>query len=151
MRWFNLPPQIVRLVLVTLVIVLLYLTARYFLTPASFGELGWFRADAMWDTASYERVYAGAVACAECHSEELEELAGGHRLLSCESCHGPGQAHADNPDANKMLVLTFSHCVRCHSADPSRPKWHKQIDVRDHYTGDACAECHLPHQPNEMP
>jgi hypothetical protein len=107
----------------------------------------------MWDAASYERVYAGATACAECHSDQSEEIAGGgHQWLSCESCHGPGQAHVDNPDVNKMLILTFTHCVRCHAADPSRPKWHKQIDVHDHYTtGDACAECHLPHQPNEMP
>jgi uncharacterized membrane protein len=152
MRWFSLPPQIVRLVLVTVVIVGSYLVARYFLTPASFGELGWFRADAMWEAASYERVYAGAAACTECHSEEPEELAGGsHRLVSCESCHGPGQGHVDNPDVRKMRILTFSHCVRCHAADPSRPKWHRQIDVRDHYTGDACTECHLPHQPSEMP
>ncbi len=152
MRWSKLPPQIVRLLLLTLGIVGSYLIARQFLTPPTFGELGWFRAGALEDLASYERVYAGAVACAECHSDQTDEIAGGgHKSLACEGCHGPGQAHADNPDLHKMQILTFSHCVRCHGANPSRPKWHKQIDVSDHYTGDTCTECHLPHQPNETP
>jgi hypothetical protein len=114
--------------------------------------MGWYRADALAEATSYERGYAGAAACSECHSDEAEQIAaGGHHQVSCESCHGPGQGHVDNPDVHKIQLLTFSHCVRCHAADPSRPKWHKQVDVRDHYTGDACAECHLPHQPNEMP
>jgi hypothetical protein len=43
MRRFKMPPQIVRLVLLTLAIVGSYLIARAFLTPASFGELGWYR------------------------------------------------------------------------------------------------------------
>ena len=35
-------------------------------------------------------------------------------------------ALADNPDL-KPEILTYSHCVRCHEANPARPKWHKQI------------------------
>ena len=27
----------------------------------------------------------------------------------------------------------------------------KQINSKDHYTGQRCIECHSPHQPNEVP
>ena len=30
-------------------------------------------------------------------------------------------------------------------------KWLKQIEVKDHFTGQRCTECHIPHQPNEVP
>jgi nitrate/TMAO reductase-like tetraheme cytochrome c subunit len=42
-------------------------------------------------------------------------------------------------------------CLRCHEANPSRPKWHKQIVSKDHYTGSKCTECHVPHSPLEVP
>jgi hypothetical protein len=155
MRPFRMPPQIVRLVLLTLGIVSTYLVARYFLTPPSFGELGWYRAGALSDAASPPAagrlVFAGKKACDECHSEVLKTLSkADHKTLSCEGCHGPGQAHADNPDV-KMGVLHFSHCMRCHEANPSRPKWHKQIILKSHYVGQKCTECHKPHEPNEVP
>jgi hypothetical protein len=133
-------------------IVALYLFARYLLTPASFGQFGWYRGEALAEAASQQQVYAGRQACDECHSEQCQKvLQGEHKTLACEGCHGPGRAHADNPDLNKMTILTFSHCVRCHEADPSRPPWHKQVNPRTHYTGQVCTECHVPHQPNEAP
>ena len=79
-----------------------------------------------------------------------ESIIAEHRTLSCETCHGAAQGHVENPDL-KLEKLTFSHCVRCHEASPSRPKWLKQIQVKDHYTGQRCTECHSPHQPNEVP
>jgi len=104
------------------------------------------------EIASSEPVYAGKPACEECHADEYEMLSQAeHKNLSCEVCHGPGQSHVDNPDVHEMKILTFSYCIRCHEADPARPVEHKQIDPRDHYEGDACTECHVPHQPNEVP
>ena len=151
MRRFNLPPQIVRLVLLTIGIVCSYMVARYFLTPKSFGQYGWYRGDALMERASLPRAYAGKKACDECHSDKIQQLAKyPHKTLSCEVCHGPGQAHTEDPDI-KLAVLSFSHCVRCHEANPSRPKWHKQINIRDHYAGQKCTECHVPHAPSEMP
>jgi hypothetical protein len=145
------PPQIVRLVLLTLVIIGTYLTARAFLTPKSFGENGWYRAEALKELASRPPVFAGRKACDECHSDHMQKLAkGDHKTLGCETCHGVGQAHVDNPDI-KLEKLTFSHCVRCHEASPSRPAWLKQVKSREHYTGQRCTECHSPHQPNEDP
>jgi hypothetical protein len=145
------PPQIIRLVLLTVFIIGSYFVARLLLTPASFGQSGFYRADALSEIASQPVTFAGKKACDECHSDQLQTLEKGeHKTLSCETCHGPAQAHVENPD-RPLEKLTFSHCVRCHEASPSRPKWLKQIEPRDHYSGERCTECHLPHQPNEIP
>jgi hypothetical protein len=151
MRRFGLPPQIVRLVLLTLGIVTSYLLARHLLTPPSFGEYGWYRGAALAEIAARTPVYAGRKACDECHSDILKKLAkGDHKTLSCEACHGVSQDHAGNPDITPAK-LTGSHCIRCHEANPSRPAWFHQITLKNHYTGSRCTECHLPHQPNEVP
>lgn len=145
------PPQIVRLILLTIGIVVAYSGARYLLTPPSFGAYGWYRGNALEEIASRQPVYAGTKACDECHSEVLQKVAKfEHKTVGCESCHGVSQAHADNPDV-KPVKLTDSLCMRCHEANPSRPKWLKQIEINKHYTGQRCAECHSPHQPNEVP
>jgi hypothetical protein len=151
-RFFNLPPQLFRLLLLAIGIVVVYSVARYFLTPTSFRQYGWYRGEALAEVAAREPLFAGRQACDECHSDEVHKLAKyEHKTVSCESCHGVGRAHADNPDT-PIPKLTFSHCVRCHEADPSRPKWLKQITLRTHYaSGQRCTECHVPHQPNEVP
>jgi hypothetical protein len=157
MGLFNMPPQIVRLVLLTLAIVGSYMVARYFLTPASFNEpgYGWYRGDALEEIAnSREPVFAGKRACEECHSDEYQKLSKHeHKTLSCEACHGPAAAHADQPDVDKFKPpkLGYSICLRCHEANPSRPKWHKQVNPKTHYPGDKCTECHVPHMPLEVP
>jgi hypothetical protein len=150
-RIVKMPPQIVRLVLLTIGIVTVYCTARFFLTPPTFAQYGWFRGDALAEIAAREPVHAGKKACEECHSEEYQKVAKyEHKTVACEACHGVGKAHADNPDT-PIAKLAFSRCVRCHEADPSRPKWLKQISSRNHYSGQLCTECHIPHQPNEVP
>ena len=147
----RLPPQLVRLLLLTIGIVASYLVARTILTPASFGEFGFYRGQALEEVAARTPVYAGKKACDECHSEVLQKVAKfEHKTVSCESCHGVSKAHAEDPEV-KTIKLTESHCVRCHEADPSRPKWLKQVTARKHYVGQHCVECHLPHQPNEVP
>jgi hypothetical protein len=175
----RLPPQILRLVLLTIMIVGSYFVARAFLTPPSFGRYGWYRADALEEIAARKPVFAGKRACDECHSDILHKMAKDqHRTVSCESCHGVSQDHADNPDIKAGIIkdhiidanirpaasaetgtngvtavagkYTGIHCMRCHEANPSRPPWLKQIVVKDHYNG-KCADCHAPHQPNEVP
>ena len=127
----------------------------------------------MQEIASQPPVYAGKKACEECHSDKLEQLAKGeHKTLSCEACHGVSRDHAANPDIKSGVILhpgdteadagqpeepridrvkeTSNHCIRCHETNPSRPAWFKQIVVKEHYSG-KCTECHVPHQPNEVP
>ena len=150
MRHFKLPPQILRLVLLTLAIVGSYLVARAFLTPPSFGQYGWYRGAALGEIAARPPVFAGKKACDECHSDILHKLAAdAHKTLSCEACHGVSREHGDNPDILPDKA-TGSHCLRCHEANPGRPAWFKQIVVKDHYSG-KCTECHMPHQPNQTP
>ena len=150
MSQFKMPPQIFRLVLLTLAIVGSYLIARAVLTPASFGESGWYRGEALVELRSRPPVFAGKQACDECHSDQLQKLARfEHKTLSCEACHGVSREHAENPDI-LPIKLTGSHCIRCHEANPSRPKWFKQIVVKEHYAG-KCTECHVPHQPSQTP
>ena len=151
MRFLKMPPQIFRIVLLTLAIVGSYLVARAFLTPSSFRQYGWYRGDALEEIASRQPTFAGRKACDECHSDIVQTLSKGeHKLISCESCHGPALAHADNPDL-KTHHLADSECLRCHESDPARPKFLKQITLKDHYRGERCIGCHVPHHPTEVP
>ena len=151
MRPFKLPPQILRLVLLTLAIVGSYLVARSFLTPPSFGQYGWYRGNALGEIAnSREPLFAGKQACGERYPDILKKMAAdAHKTLSCEDCHGVSREHADNPDILPVKD-TESLCIRCHEANPARPAWLKQIVVKDHY-GPKCTECHVPHQPTKTP
>ena len=150
MRRFRLPPQILRLVLLTLGIVGTYLIGRTLLVPDSFGEYGWYRGAALEEIASRTPVFAGKKACEECHADVSQKLAKlEHKTLSCEACHGANREHALNHDVVPAKVAG-SLCLRCHEANPSRPAWLKQIVVKDHY-GDKCTDCHLPHQPSQSP
>jgi hypothetical protein len=150
-RLVPMPPQLFRIVLLAVGIVGSYLVARHFLTPRTFGEYGWYRGAALMELASRERVYAGKKACEECHDEEYKKLmAHEHKGLACESCHGPGLAHTDDRRKDNIQKATSAVCLRCHEANPSRPKWHKQIVSKDHY-GLTCTECHVGHSPQEVP
>ncbi len=146
-RLLKMPPQIVRLVLLTIGILCVYFTARYFLVPQSFGEYGHYRGAALQEIANREPYWAGRNTCGMCHKEIVQKLAKAeHSGLSCETCHGPSEAHVKDPEV-KLPKMSYDKCVRCHEASPSRPKWLHQITVADHYTGDVCTDCHDPHQP----
>jgi hypothetical protein len=151
MRRFKLPSQFSRLLLLAAAIIGSYLGARAFLVPPSFGQYGWYRGNSLGEIAnSRDPLFAGKLACDECHSDILRQLAAdAHKTLSCEGCHGVCRDHAGNPDILPVKA-TGSHCIRCHEADISRPKWLKQIVVKDHF-GENCAECHQPHQPRKTP
>lgn len=151
MRGFNMPPQLVRLCLVTIGIVGVYLAARFLLTPVSFGEFGFYRGQALEEIATRLPVFSGRQACDECHTEVTQTLSNSqHKTIGCETCHGVGQAHVEDPDV-KTVRLTDHLCLRCHEELLGRPGWMRQIKPKEHYPGDRCTECHFPHQPNESP
>ena len=73
--------------------------------------------------------YIGAEACLECHSEVAKTLgphgSPGFGKLSdhgCESCHGPGSLHADDPDvvANRPSLKGKSAPVPIFTVDGAR-------------------------------
>lgn len=39
--------------------------------------------------------------------------------VQCESCHGPGKKHSQQPDSNKMVLGTAAICVVCHTEESS--------------------------------
>jgi hypothetical protein len=163
MKRFKMPPQVVRLVILTLGIVASYAIARQIFIPKSFGQYGHWRGDALMDIAARQPQYAGQKSCEECHSDEFKKiLKFEHKTVSCESCHGVSRAHGDDPDHVNPIKLTDhktirreqadAFCLRCHNFDPGRPAWLKQIEISKHYAGkERCVECHMPHQPNEVP
>lgn len=146
------PPQITRLVILTVLIVATYLLARHFLVPPTFGQYGWYRGAAHGEIADMKPTYAGRLACAECHTDEAAVLGKGeHKTVSCEACHGPNAAHAEDPNQSPGKIANPTFCLRCHSASPSRPAKFPQIDPADHNKGEPCLSCHLPHSPLEAP
>ena len=69
----------------------------------------------------------------------------------CEACHGPGDAHIQNP-GNLATIISFSHksktpvekqnaqCLTCHSGG-QRIFWHGSIHENNRL---ACSDCHNP-------
>jgi len=138
--------------LLTVAIVGLYSGGRYLLTPDSFGQHGWYRGDALGEATEREPVHAGRKSCAECHAPVEKQLAAfEHKGLSCESCHGISKAHGLEPKIAQVAKMDQAQCVRCHERAPNKPAFLKQINPANHYTGEKCSECHMPHQPNEVP
>jgi hypothetical protein len=148
-RGGGVPQQVPRLIVVFALAAIALITARALLVPATFGELGHYRAAAIDSIVAHEKKFAGQQECALCHSETTERrLVGNHRGVSCESCHGPAAAHVANPMETKPVIpVEREFCPRCHSYNPSRPTGFPQIDPVAHNPLIACIECHDPHAP----
>jgi predicted CXXCH cytochrome family protein len=96
--------------------------------------------------------FAGRAVCVECHTDEAAQLAkGSHARLSCEVCHGPNQAHADDQDVVPEKIKDPKFCLRCHQANPARPPKFPQIEPAEHNPAEACQKCHVPHAPTDAP
>ena len=149
----TIPPQITRLLMMTVMIVVAYFGARYFLVPESFGQYGWYRADALKDYQALPISFGGQAACADCHDEVVKKRAKAkHRSVSCETCHGPLQAHVEDATTVKPPKITDpKFCTRCHERAPARPEKFPQVVLADHNPGQKCVECHSPHLPTEAP
>lgn len=132
------------------------LAARQALVPPSFGEQGHFRAAAVQEAREAELRHAGSGACADCH----DDVAGlhakdAHAPVPCETCHGPGAAHAAaGGEAPVRRPQGQDACLACHRLQPERPGDFPQITPAEHYrfVGVAdpqtpCVACHDPHEP----
>jgi DmsE family decaheme c-type cytochrome len=97
----------------------------------------------------------GNETCESCHDEVVRAFRSSVHwkadpVESCEGCHGPGEAHAN--EADPALILRFGEdtstterngaCLECHGRDRK---------VRHYASGDhglstvACVRCHSPH------
>jgi DmsE family decaheme c-type cytochrome len=107
--------------------------------------------------------YVGDDTCATCHESEAKGL---HQTLhgkaqnertpaakngrSCETCHGPGQAHVDSGDKTKIRRLAAlsareanDTCISCHSKGPHADWQGSMHDARNV----SCVSCHSVHSP----
>ena len=108
-----------------------------------------------------EPTYVGVETCVTCHDDKEAGLKDTHHASpefarlsphGCESCHGPGSAHVDDPDNVKppidfmgrgsLAVEKSSVCLSCHGGQRHLAFWesgrHKKNDV-------ACSNCHSVH------
>ena len=143
------PQQVPRLAIVFAVAIAALIGARSFLVPASFGEFGHYRAAAVDSIAARPVQYAGRQECEECHDDvAAQRLAGNHRGVACEVCHGPGATHVAAPaDVQLPAPRDRAFCPRCHAFNPSRPTGFPQIEPVEHNPLKPCITCHDPHAP----
>lgn len=150
---FNIPTHIRRLILVFAIFISLFLVARHFLVPDTFGKFGPYRAASLDDYSLIELHYSGQQACFECH-QDIQDLKTQdvHSDIHCETCHGPGLKHVISGDAADILKPSGREfCGSCHILNAAKPKDAvNQVDLTKHNIGKNCIECHNPHQPWEM-
>jgi predicted CXXCH cytochrome family protein len=127
---------------------------------------------ASWENTAHADAWAtldesghSQVFCEGCHTvNELGnfvESAAGYNLVpdtayhdvQCESCHGPGLTHVENPDASQPLpsieVDSTNGCGECHNGShhPFAEEWSQSAHaqpvgyVLDHAAGDPTDEC----------
>lgn len=144
--------HLLRVVAVFAVVIAVFLVARAYLTPKSYGKLGRYRAASVDEEKARPIRYAGQKECASCHRGQVREKAGSsHRTVSCESCHGAAYAHAQVPSGEKPKRPAEKEmrafCAVCHAQDISKPRGFKQVSIYEHNPGVACTQCHPPHKP----
>lgn len=116
--------------------------------------------------AALPKGWVGNETCATCHEDAAKAFLNGphgramagrasKNLLtvgsdvvqrSCESCHGPGEVHANNPSAANIRTLKGSTaeaskgCVSCHAAQEGALGLRTPAHVN---AGIACLDCHV--------
>lgn len=139
-------PQVWRVMLVFAALGTVFLVLRSVMVPESFGQQGFYRAEALAELASQQPKFAGRETCAACHITQAEMTP--HVLVGvgCESCHGPSAKHAEDFEVEKPpLPTTRAFCSSCHEKIAARPKDFPQIATRDHHPQEKCVTCHTIH------
>jgi len=147
--------HVFRIVVLVVVILAVVLLARGLLVPKTYGLYGRFRGANVAEQMNLRPpLYAGAAACADCHTEQsAKRAAGAHRNVSCEICHAALGAHvkADGTVVAPPIDRSFTLCARCHRKVAGRPAKFPQVDLDQHVNapveGKVCLQCHDPHSP----
>ncbi len=147
--YFKHTQHLVRMAGIFVVGTVLFLILRAVLVPHGFGMYGHYRPAAVTDNMAHPIEFAGRAACAECHEEVVEYMAGGgHEKVGCEACHGAHGKHASDPVAVAAVRPEVPDlCTSCHEANIARPDWFPQVKPEEHSEGESCNDCHEPHFP----
>jgi len=145
----KLPEQVVRLGTVIIALLVIVLSLRFFILPASFFSARPHQAEKVVREMAKPPHYAGAASCRECHAEQFTaQDAGYHRNIGCENCHGPSAQHAaGDKSATPRMQKDREFCLACHAYNASRPNGFPQVDPQQHNAGKQCVRCHDPHDP----
>jgi len=147
-KFNRIPEQIKRLIIVISIFFFIIWIIKVYVIPEELKESGIYRTSAINHELAHEFHYAGNSACAECHEDQYEtKYSGYHRDLSCESCHGPGIEHIEDPDQILSAPTERKFCPSCHAYNISRPTGFPQINPQTHNPLEVCIECHDPHDP----
>ena len=109
--------------------------------------------------------YVGSETCKACHEDQfnrfsktkhskLAEVSSWKgKVQGCESCHGPGAKHVEDPTV-KGSIITFKDkdpktvsetCLSCHAGKES----HNQFRRGEHWRNNVgCTDCHTAHGPS---
>ena len=127
---------------------LFFTVVRAEFVPKDFGKYGHYRPGAIADVAARPLTYAGRARCTECHQDTVDETAPAkHKVISCETCHGPLLKHADDPEVAPPKADGQTLCLRCHAANTGKPSHQPTVVAKDHSDEDTCTACHKPHDP----
>ena len=139
-------------------LVLLILISRPFLVPDDFGvhgrnfTYGYHRLSNIQEWKDFPVKYQGREACAECHEENVQQIAGSpHQNIQCENCHGPGAGHPDDME-DLPIDRSREQCLRCHALLEYPNTARNQIPgvhPTRHKRNRECSKCHNPHNPLE--
>lgn len=142
------PQQVVVLGAIAVALIASFLVLRAKMTPKSFGKYGHYRADAIEEIRNQPVSYAGVEVCSTCHEDVFRRKAKGfHRGVSCEVCHGPAAAHAEDNSIKPEAPRQREGCPLCHNYNAARPTGFPQIITAQHNPGKPCMSCHNPHDP----
>jgi hypothetical protein len=143
------PEQFIRLIIVFSVLAIAVILIRAYAVPAKLKETGYQRTKTVEAEISMKGSYSDSEVCAECH-DDISNLKrkGFHKFLACETCHGAGRVHAEDPgETSPPSPKGRVYCALCHAYDPGRPTGFPQITTAAHNPMQACISCHDPHAP----
>lgn len=107
--------------------------------------------------------YVGTETCAACHDEAFKSFSDTKhgklgdikswkdKVQGCESCHGPGKKHSEDPTIaniisfkNKNPKQISESCLTCHAGKED----HNQFRRGEHWRNNVgCTDCHTAHGP----
>lgn len=145
----RLPEQLVRILIVTALLVVLAGLTRFVFVPSSFFSSRLHRESTTQREMNKPLRFAGAAACAECHTDIVETKSHGyHQGLGCETCHDAAAAHVEDPfEVKPYAPRDRKFCPICHDYNSARPTGFPQINPTAHNPLRACITCHDPHDP----